>query len=202
MFVNENLKEIHLKIVFFGPVYSGKSANIHYIHAHTIPAQKGSLFILDNRENPSAIFDYFQLETGRFQDKSINCNIYTVPDPDRYSEISMKILRGADGLVYVADSRESQLDINLQTLLALENHLKKEKRTLERFPWVLQYNKRDLPAIATIEEMDNLLNFYSVPRFETIAPEGKGVADCLKGIVKRSLASVRERIEYKSAKSA
>ena len=139
---------------------------------------------------------------GRIQDKTVNCNLYSVPDPERYNQTCMKILHGADGLVYVADSRESMMDINLQTLLSLESYLKKENRSLEQFSWVLQYNKRDLPAIATVEEMDNLLNFYGVPSFETIAPEGKGVKACLKEIVKQVLAGVRGRTTYRGAKSA
>jgi signal recognition particle receptor subunit beta len=194
MFVHWGLNEIHLKIVYYGPGLGGKTANLQYIHSRIDPALKSDIVELKTREDRTIFFDFLQLEIGKIDGKKPKFNIYTVPGQVHYDSTRKIVLNGVDGIVYVADSQQEMMDANLDTLLDLERHLIQEGKTLETFPWVLQYNKRDLPSAEPIVEMATKLNFFGVPAFEAVATEGKGVFVTLKEVIKVVVSNVQSRV--------
>jgi signal recognition particle receptor subunit beta len=195
MFIHWALKEIHLKIVYYGPGLCGKTENLKYIYSRIDPALKGDLIMLKTREDRTIFFDFLQLEVGQIDGKKPKFNLYTVPGQVNYNHTRKVVLNGVDGIVFVADSQREMMDANLDTLLDLEKHLIAHGKSLEDFPWVLQYNKRDLPNIESIKEMETKLNFFNVPSFESVATEGKGVFPTLKEVIKQVVASVQNHIE-------
>ncbi|MBN1780448.1 gliding-motility protein MglA [bacterium] len=195
MFIHWALKEIHLKIVYYGPGLCGKTANLQYIYTRIDPALKGDLITLKTREDRTIFFDFLQLEVGQIDEKKPKFNLYTVPGQINYNHTRKVVLNGVDGLVFVADSQKEMMDANLDTLLDLEKHLIADGKSLEEFPWVLQYNKRDLPNIESIQEMETKLNFFNVPSFEAVATRGTGVFPTLKEVIKQVVAKVQQQIE-------
>jgi mutual gliding-motility protein MglA len=195
MFIHWALKEIHLKIVYYGTGLSGKTENLKYIYTHIDPALKGDMVMLKTREDRTIFFDFLQLEVGNIDGKKPKFNLYTVPGQAPYGPTRRLVLNGVDGIVFVADSRREAMDANLETLLDLEKHLILSGKTLEDFPWVLQYNKRDLPGAESIEEMQRRLNFFGVPAFEAVATTGQGVFPTLKAVIKRVVSSVQSQLE-------
>ncbi|MBN2105427.1 GTPase domain-containing protein [bacterium] len=195
MFIHWALKEIHLKIVYYGPALCGKTANLEYIHSRIDPSLKSDLVTLKTREDRTIFFDFLQLEVGYIENKKPKFNIYTVPGQVNYNHTRKVVLNGVDGIVFVADSQREMMDANLDTLLDLEKHLIAEGKTLEDFPWVLQYNKRDLPNIESIREIETKLNFFNVPHFEAIATQGKGVFPTVKEVVKLVVSNVQRHLE-------
>ena len=197
MFIHWALREIHLKIVYYGPGLSGKTANLRYIYSHIDPALKGDLIMLNSREERTIFFDFLQLEVGRIDEKTPKFNLYTVPGQVHYDLTRKIVLNGVDGLVFVADSQREMMDSNLDTLLDLEKHLIQDGKSLENFPWILQYNKRDMPSAEPIEEMEKKLNFFGVPSFEGVATQGKGVFASLKEVIKLVVHQVQSQLEEK-----
>ncbi len=195
MFIHWALREIHLKIVYYGPGLSGKTANLQYIYSRIDPALKGDLVMLKTREDRTIFFDFLQLEVGNIDGKKPKFNLYTVPGQVHYDLTRKIVLNGVDGIVFVADSQREMMDANLDTLLDLEKHLIADGKTLENFPWVLQYNKRDLLSAEPVEEMERKLNFFNVPYFEAVAIEGKGVFATLKEVIKQVVSNVQSQLE-------
>ena len=202
MFIHWALREIHLKIVYYGPGLSGKTANLQYIYNHIDPSLKSDLLMLKSREDRTIFFDFLQLEVGNIDGKKPKFNLYTVPGQVHYDLTRKVVLNGVDGLVYVADSQKEMMDANLDTLLDLEKHLIADGKTLEDFAWVLQYNKRDLPTAEPVEEMEKKLNFFGVPAFEAVATRGKGVFPTLKEVIKQVVSRVQTQLEEKQAMRA
>ncbi len=194
MFINWALQEIHLKIVYYGPGLSGKTTNLEYIHQHLDPSLRSDLVALKTREERTIYFDFLQLEVGRILGKKPRFNLYTIPGQVYYAYSRKIILRGVDGIVFVADSQRERMDENLDSMMDLELNLIEEGQTLERFPWVLQYNKRDLPNIVPLFVMREKLNYFNVPDFESVATEGTGVFETLKEIINLTVASVHRRL--------
>jgi mutual gliding-motility protein MglA len=197
MFIHWALKEIHLKIVYYGPALGGKTANLQYIHSRIDPALKGDLVSLKTREDRTIFFDFLQLEVGTLDGKIPKFNLYTVPGQIVFDRTRQIVLNGVDGIVFVADSQRDMMDANLETLLDLEKHLIAGGKTLERFPWVLQYNKRDLPNAESLDEMEQKLNFFHVPSFEAVATRGQGVFSALKQVIKMVVASAQTQLGEK-----
>lgn len=191
MFINWMLQEIHLKLVYYGPGLSGKTENLNYIYSHIDPALKGDLISLKTREDRTIFFDFLQLEVGQIAGKKPKFNLYTVPGQVNYALSRKIVLNGVDGIVFVADSQTDMMDANLDTLLDLEKHLIADGKTLEDFPWVLQFNKRDLPNIDPVETMNKKLNLYNVPVFTASAADGKGVFSTLKEVIKQVVLKAR-----------
>jgi len=197
MFIHWALQEIHLKIVYYGPGLSGKTANLQFIYDRIDPKLKGELVSLKTQEDRTIFFDFLQLEVGRINGKKPKFNLYTVPGQIHY-ELTRKImLNGVDGIVYVADSQRERMDANLNTLMDLEQNLLIDGKTLEDFPWVIQYNKRDLPNIHTVREMEEKLNFHHVPAFESVVVKGDGVFLTLKEIIKRVVSRSQQQLEQR-----
>ena len=195
MFINWALKEIHLKIVYYGTALSGKTENLKYIYTHIDPALKGDMVMLKTNEDRTIFFDFLQLEVGNIDGKKPKFNLYTVPGQVQYTLTRKVVLNGVDGIVFVADSRRGMMDANLERLLDLEKHLIAGGKTLENFPWVLQYNKRDLPEIESVAEIENKLNFFGVPAFEAVALRGDGVFPTLKAVIKKVVGHVQAQLE-------
>ncbi|MEE4310810.1 MAG: ADP-ribosylation factor-like protein [candidate division KSB1 bacterium] len=191
MYINWALNEINLKVVYYGPGLSGKTTNLIYIHKKLDPSLRGELITLSTKEDRTLFFDFMQLEIGKINGKVPKFNLYTVPGQVYYANSRKIILNGADGIVFVADSQKERIDENLDTLLDLENNLIEIGTSLEKFPWVLQYNKRDLPSAASLDVLDKKLNFLGVPSFESVAHKGVGVFPTLKELIKNIIAHIR-----------
>ena len=194
MFINWAQKELNLKIVYCGPGLSGKTTNLEQIYKQIDPAMRGELVMLKTREERTLYFDFLRLELGRIKGLRPKFNLYTVRGQVYYAQSRRIILRGVDGVVFVADSQESRMMENLDSLLDLEENLIEAGRTLDAFPWVLQYNKRDLHDAMRREEMDQKLNFLKAPIVEAVATEGEGVFDSLKLVINRVIGHVQQVI--------
>ncbi|MFQ5706294.1 MAG: ATP/GTP-binding protein [bacterium] len=190
MFINWGLQEINLKIVYYGPGLSGKTTNLQYIYNHLDPNNRGDLISLKTREERTLYFDFLQLNLGRIKGKKPRFNLYTVPGQVYYTFSRKIILRGVDGLVFVADSQKHRTEDNLDSILDLEKNLIAMNQSLQDFPWIIQYNKRDLPHTETVETLQAKLNYYNVPYFSAIASEGIGVIQTLKSIITAVVARV------------
>lgn len=180
MFINWALQELNLKIVYYGPGLSGKTTNLEYIYSKIDPSLRSDLITLKTREERTLYFDFLQLEVGRIRGMKPKFNLYTIPGQVYYAYSRKIILRGVDGIVFVADSQPERMAENLDSLLDLERNLIENCLTLQRFPWVLQYNKRDLPGCLSMAKMDAKLNFHRVPSIAAVASKGTGVLETLK----------------------
>lgn len=194
MFINWALQEINLKIVFYGPGMSGKTTNLEFIHSKLDPSLAGELVSLKTKEDRTIFFDFMQIEVGRIKGKKPKFNLYTVPGQVYYASSRKVILNGVDGLVFVADSQPHRMEANIETLLDLENNLKQDGQSLDEFPWVVQYNKRDLPGVESVETLQKRLNFFDVPYFEAIAVRGEGVFNTLKSIINNVVQHVQSQL--------
>lgn len=183
MFINWKMREINLKIVYYGPALSGKTTNLEYVHARTDPQLRGELICLKTRGDRTLYFDFMQLELGQIKGLKPKFNLYTVPGQPCYIASRRLVLQGADGVVYVADSQLNRLKANMETLHNLEQNLQILGIDPRDFPLVLQYNKRDLPNIAPIALLRMQLARDGVPEFQSIATEGVGVIETLKGTI-------------------
>ncbi|RMG61335.1 MAG: gliding-motility protein MglA [Calditrichaeota bacterium] len=194
MFINWALQEINLKIVYYGPGMSGKTTNLEYIHSKLDPSLTGELVTLKTKEDRTIFFDFMQIEVGRIKGKKPKFNLYTVPGQVYYASSRKIILNGVDGVVFVADSQKDRMEANIETLLDLEKNLKSMGFSLENFPWVMQYNKRDLPNAESIDVLERKLNLFDVPSFEAIAIKGQGVFDTLKAIINLVVQHVQKQL--------
>jgi hypothetical protein len=194
MYINWALQQINLKIVYYGPGVSGKTTNLLYIHSKVAPDLKGELVSLQTQEDRTIFFDFLQLEVGKIKGKKPKFNLYTVPGQVYYAYSRKVILNGVDGVVFVADSQFDRLEANLETLNDLENNLRQDGLKLDEFPWVIQYNKRDLPNVAPIQYLQLKLNKYNVPYFEAVATQGNGVFETLKAVINLVVANVRKKL--------
>ena len=198
--VNYSTREITCKIVYYGPGRCGKTSNLQYIHAYVPDDRKGSMVSLATETDRTLFFDYLPLELGSISGFQTRIQLYTVPGQVYYNATRKLVLRGSDGVVFVADSQRDQMDENLESLRNLHENLLEENVDLKDFPMVLQYNKRDLPDIATIEEMDDLLNFKGMPAFPAAAISGEGVFDTLKAVSQLVLQSLSKKFRAEQPK--
>ncbi len=194
MFINWALQEINLKIVYYGPGMSGKTTNLEYIHSKLDPSLTGELVTLKTKEDRTIFFDFMQIEVGRIKGKKPKFNLYTVPGQVYYASSRKIILNGVDGVVFVADSQKDRMEGNIETLLDLEQNLMSMGYSLENFPWVIQFNKRDLPNTQSMELLQKKLNFFDVPSFEAVAIKGTGVFDSLKSIINLVVRNVQKQL--------
>ncbi len=190
MFINRGLQEINLKIVYYGPGLSGKTTNLEYIYNQLEPNLRSDLVTLKTREERTLYFDFMQLELGRIKGKKPRFNLYTVPGQVYYNFSRKIILRGVDGVVFVADSQKERMNDNLESLLDLENNLISMGHSLQEFPWIIQYNKRDLPDIESLEMLQAKLNYFGVPCFSAVAANGVEVLATLKTIITEVISKI------------
>jgi hypothetical protein len=194
MFINRRLKEINLKIVYYGPALSGKTTNLQYIHAHTNPNIRGELVSVKTREDRTLFFDFLQLQLGQVMGLKPKFHLYTVPGQVYYVASRKLVLQGADGVVFVADSQLNRLNDNLESLQDMEGHLAEMGYKVDDFPLVIQFNKRDLLNVAPVSLLRSTLAANGRPCFESVAIEGEGVFDTLKATIQRVVGKVQGKI--------
>ena len=183
-FVNFATREITAKLVFYGPGLGGKTTSLQHIHS-TLPGEnRGKMISLATEEDRTIYFDFLPLHLGKIQDFAVRVQLYTVPGQVRYNATRKLVLRGADGLVFVADSQKHKKLADAESYNNMEQNLREHGKDLKELPHILQFNKIDLPGIMNSEELNQLLNKYNVPFFETCATNGIGVFDALKSITK------------------
>lgn len=184
MVINQSSKEITAKIVYYGPALSGKTTNLQYLHEYLDPNEKGKLLSISTEGDRTIFFDFMPIELGEVKGFKLRLQLYTVPGQTFYEETRKRVLKGADGVVFVADSQKDMAKANKDAFEQLKIHLSENGLNPDKMPIVLQFNKRDLKNIMTFEEMDKALNPGNIPFFEAIATEGVGVEDTLKSISK------------------
>ena len=182
--INYAFKEICCKIVYYGPGLSGKTTNLQYVHKKIPPQTRGELISLATDQDRTLYFDFLPVDIGQIHGFSIKFQLYTVPGQVYYNATRKLVLRGADGVVFVADSQRSKMDENIESYQNLVENLEEYGCDIEKLPLVFQYNKRDLPQIFSVEELESILNPKGLPHFETVVMQGIGVFDTLRCISK------------------
>ncbi|AUX40624.1 gliding motility protein [Sorangium cellulosum] len=190
-FINYASREIYCKIVYYGPGLGGKTTNVRYVYDRTVPSAKGKLISLKTESDRTLFFDFMPLDLGTLSGFQTRLQLYTVPGQIFYKASRKLILKGMDGVVFVADSQRARLDANLESMADLWDNLREEGRSPGRLPLVIQYNKRDLAEIAAVAELHRLLNPHGAPEFEAAAASGRGVFDTLRSIAKLALKELQ-----------
>jgi mutual gliding-motility protein MglA len=191
--VNYSTREITCKIVYYGPGRSGKTSNLQYVHAFVPDERKGPMVSLATETDRTLFFDFLPLDLGTISGFRTRMQLYTVPGQVYYNATRKLVLRGADGVVFVADSQREQFDENIESLRNLHENLLEENIDLRTFPMVIQYNKRDLPGVLPVADLDDALNFRGVPSFPAAAVSGDGVFDTLKSVSQLVLQNLSRR---------
>ncbi len=192
MFINYSSREINCKIVYYGPELCGKTTNLQYIYRRTNPEQKGKLISLATETERTLFFDFLPLSLGDIKGFKIRFHLYTVPGQVFYAASRKLILKGVDGVVFVADSQLERMESNIESLEDLKINLAEQGYDLDKLSSVVQYNKRDLPNVVPLEDMDKLLNYRNVAWFEAVAVSGKGVFETLKAVAKQVLFELKK----------
>ena len=191
-FINYASREINCKIVYYGPGLGGKTTNLQYIYDSTAPQAKGKLISLATETDRTLFFDFMPLELGTVRGFKTRFHLYTVPGQVYYDASRKLILKGVDGVVFVADSQEERMDANIEALYNLEENLQTQGYDLLQVPYVLQLNKRDLPNVMPVDELAGELQRKNEPVFEAVAAQGTGVFDTLKAVAKQVLTELRK----------
>lgn len=191
-FINYSSREINCKIVYYGPGLCGKTTNLHYIYKKTNPDSKGKMISLATETERTLFFDFLPLALGEIRGFKTRFHLYTVPGQVFYDASRKLILKGVDGLVFVADSQVERMEANVESVENLRINLAEQGYNLDAVPYVVQYNKRDLPNAVPVAEMKRSLNPRGVPDFEAIASEGNGVFDTLKAIAKQVIMELKK----------
>jgi len=194
-FVNYHTKEINCKIVYYGPGLGGKTTNIQWIYQKTSAGNKGQMVSLNTENERTLFFDFLPLDLGEIRGFKTRFHLYTVPGQVFYEASRKLILRGVDGLVFVADSQVERMEANLESLESLEKNLSAQGYEAGRVPTVMQWNKRDLPNIVPTMDLSNKLNPRRLPEFEAVAFQGEGVFETLKTISKMVLLNIKGGLE-------
>lgn len=191
-FINYASREINCKIVYYGPGLCGKTTNLQFVYQKTAPDAKGKMISLATETERTLFFDFLPLALGEIRGFKTRFHLYTVPGQVFYDASRKLILKGVDGVVFVADSQEERFDANIESLENLRFNLKEQGYDLDKLPYVIQYNKRDLPSAMTVEELRCELNPTSVPEFEACATTGEGVFETLKAVAKLILIDLKK----------
>jgi signal recognition particle receptor subunit beta len=190
-FINYSSREINCKIVYYGPGLCGKTTNLQYIYSKTNPEAKGKMISLATETERTLFFDFLPLSLGEIRGFKTRFHLYTVPGQVFYDASRKLILKGVDGVVYVADSQVERMEANIESLDNLRTNLQDQGYNLDKLPYVVQYNKRDLPNSAPLEELKKVLNPTNVPEYEAVATTGVGVFDTLKAVAKLVLTELK-----------
>ncbi|MDZ7844437.1 MAG: GTPase domain-containing protein [Anaerolineales bacterium] len=198
MFINWKLREINLKIVYYGPSLSGKTTSLQYIHTRINPERRGEMVTLKTREDRTLYFDFMQFEMGKVAGLKPRFNLYTVPGQIYYRSTRKLVLKGVDGIVFVADSQQKRLRDNIRAVKDLGQDLVSLGFQPQNMPIILQCNKRDLTDIVPVLVMKEKLGMKGVPTYETVATEGTGVVEGLKKIINHVVHHAQDRIGNRS----
>jgi mutual gliding-motility protein MglA len=191
-FINYVAREINCKIVYYGPGLGGKTTNLQYIHQITSPENKGKLISLATETERTLFFDFLPIDFGQIRGFRARFHLYTVPGQVFYDSSRKLILKGVDGVVFVADSQEERIDANLESLSNLDQNLKEQGFDLGKIPYALQLNKRDLASAMPMEELSRQLLIKGEPVFEAVATRGIGVLTTLKAVARQVLIELRK----------
>ena len=191
-FINYVAREINCKIVYYGPGLGGKTTNLQYIYGITSAENKGKMISLATETERTLFFDFLPIDLGQIRGFRTRFHLYTVPGQVFYDASRKLILKGVDGVVFVADSQEERLDANLESLSNLDQNLKEQGFDLSRIPYVLQLNKRDMPSALPPDQLKKLLLVKGEPVFEAIALKGIGVPESLKAVARQVLIELRK----------
>lgn len=191
-FINYSSREINCKIVYYGPGLCGKTTNLQYIYNKTNAETKGKLISLSTETDRTLFFDFLPLSLGEIRGFKTRFHLYTVPGQVFYDASRKLILKGVDGVVFVADSQMERMEANMESHENLRTNLAEQGYDLNKIPYVIQYNKRDLPNALSLEELRGELNPKNIPEFQAIAPTGVGVFDTLKSVAKLVLSELRK----------
>ena len=183
-FINYNAKEIHCKVVYYGPSLAGKTTNMRWIYQETQEREKSEMFSLNTEIERTLFFDFLPLSIGEIRGFKTRFHLYTVPGQVIYDASRKLILKGLDGVIFVADSQAERMDENIQSLENLKVNLDQQGYDIKDIPMVVQYNKRDLENVASVAELRSELNLYNSPDFEAVASKGEGVFEPLKSVSK------------------
>ena len=184
VFFNYATMQMAAKIVYYGPGLCGKTTNLQWIYDKTNPNAKGKLISLATETDRTLFFDFLPLELGTVRGFKTRFHLYTVPGQVFYDASRKLILKGVDGVIFVADSQVERMDANVEAIENLDTNLKAQGYDLTTIPYVLQLNKRDLPNVASVDEMVKLMRKKGEPVFEAVAAKGIGVFETLKGVAK------------------
>ncbi|MCH9646894.1 MAG: GTPase domain-containing protein [Deltaproteobacteria bacterium] len=199
VFFNYSTMQMAAKIVYYGPGLCGKTTNLQQIYNQTSKDSRGEMVSLETETDRTLFFDLLPIDVGTIAGFSTRIQLYTVPGQVFYNTTRKLVLKGVDGVVFVADSQRPMLQANIDSLNNLRENLAETGVRLEDLPIVLQFNKRDLPSICTAEEMNQALNFNQWPYFEAAAISGHGVFETLKGISKLTLVALKKKLARGSA---
>jgi mutual gliding-motility protein MglA len=191
-FINYASREINCKIVYYGPGLGGKTTNLQYIYDSTAQQAKGKLISLATETDRTLFFDFLPLDLGTVRGFKTRFHLYTVPGQVFYDASRKLILKGVDGVVFVADSQRERMDANVESLYNLDDNLKQHGYDLTKVPYVLQFNKRDLPNAVSYDELKKELLRKDEAIFEAVASRGVGVFDTLKAVAKQVLMELRK----------
>ncbi len=192
-FINYAVREINCKIVYYGPGLGGKTTNLQHIYDRTSASSRGKLISLATETERTLFFDFLPLELGEIRGFKARFHLYTVPGQVFYDASRKLILRGVDGIIFVADSQETRMEANAESIRNLDKNLREQGYDIATIPYVLQLNKRDLPSAVAVDEMYRRLNIKGEPTFEATATTGAGVFDTLKAAARLVLADLKKK---------
>jgi signal recognition particle receptor subunit beta len=189
--INYNAKEIHCKIVYYGPSLSGKTTNMQWVYNKSVAQDKSQMVELPTDVERTLFFDFLPMGIGEIRGFNTRFHIYTVPGQVVYEASRRMIMKGLDGIIFVADSQLERMEENLQSLKSLQQNLERDGYDIRNIPLVIQYNKRDLPNALPLAELRSSLNLYNSPDFEASAREGKGVFEALNTVSKSIIMTLK-----------
>jgi len=193
-FLNYSTKEINFKIVYYGPGLSGKTENLKSIYSKTKDSNKGKLVTLSTKTDRTLFFDFFPLNLGKIKDYIVKFHLYTVSGQIYYTSTRKLVMKGVDGVVFVADSHKDRFDANVEMIYDMQSHLKHYGIGFETLPYVLQLNKRDLPGALPVKLLVKHLRKKEEPVIEAVATQGKGVIGTLKTISKMIMVNMKQNL--------
>lgn len=190
--INLSKREINCKIVYYGIGLSGKTTNLHFIHQTIDPRDVGDMVSIDTETERTLYFDYMPLDMGTIAGFRVRYHLYTVPGQVLYQQTRISVLRGADGVIFVADSQASKLQENIECFKELNEQLSRMGKNPGTYPIVIQWNKRDLPDVQPIPVLEQYLNPYRSPSFSAVAVTGHSVVETLKVAVNRTFNALEQ----------
>jgi signal recognition particle receptor subunit beta len=188
--INYANREINCKVVYYGSGLGGKTTNLEYVYSRVNPETKGKMISLATETDRTLFFDFLPIDLGEIRGFKTRFHLYTVPGQVYYNASRRLILKGVDGVIFVADSQRSRLEANVEAMHNLYENMESYGYDIESIPFVIQYNKRDLPDIMSVEELRSVLNPMGVPDFEAVAIEGEGVFQTLSAVSKLVVKSI------------
>jgi signal recognition particle receptor subunit beta len=193
--VNYHTKEINCKIVYYGPGLGGKTTNIQWVYQKTATTNKSQMVTLNTENERTLFFDFLPLDLGEIRGFKTRFHLYTVPGQVFYEASRKLILRGVDGIVFVADSQVEKMEANLESWQSLEKNLSQQGYDITKLPLVMQWNKRDLPNVVPVDELEKKCNPRKARSFEASAIRGVGVFETLKQVSKMVLLNIKGGLE-------